>query len=150
MRTLFLGCLILLVSMSSMAGSYELYKKQVRNKLIGCLNEPENLKHSAARNGCLLEAANNFVSKADTEFKLAYQKANEYEKNNLIKDRKIYANAFSNCEIYQGLSFDGFGKEATCKVTVSKDYLGSLTNSAASLPDNWTIENRVDRYIIGY
>ena len=150
MKIIFMSCLLILASMNSMAGSYDEYKKQVRNQLVGCLKDPENSRFVAAYNGCLLEAADNFISKADIEYKSAFQKANDFEKRNLLKNRNIYTNAFSNCEIYQELSYDGFGKEAYCKITVAKEYLGSLTNSADSLPENWTTENRVDKYFIGY
>lgn len=150
MKVLILCCLLTILSVHVNAGTYVQYKQQVRNGLVECLKDPENSKYSAAYNACLLQAAESFISKANIEFKLAYQKGNQYEKTNLINNRKIYMNAFSNCETFQDLSFDGFGTEATCKISTAKDYLGSLTNAGASLPNNWTIENRVDKYFIGY
>ncbi|AXY59823.1 hypothetical protein [Acinetobacter chinensis] len=151
MKAILSGCLLTAFSLNAVAdSSYEQYKVQVRNQLVECLEDPENNKFSAAYNACLLKAADDFIGKADIEYKSAYKKANEYEKDNLIKNRKIYVNVFKACENFQNLSFDGFGNEAACKITVAKNYLGSLTNSAASLPDDWTIANRVDKYFIGY
>lgn len=150
MKVILLICCLIVLSASVNATTYIQHKKQVRNELVKCLKDPENNKYSAAYNACLLQAANNFIVKADSEFKLAYQKVNQYEKENLITDRKIYMKAFSQCEAFQALSFDGFSKEASCKLSLAKEYLGTLTNRAGSLPEEWTIENRVDQYFIGY
>lgn len=150
MKKFFLYSALIMVCSISQAGTYPQYKQQVRNELVKCLKDPENAKFSAAYNGCLLEASANFLKKANLEFNAAFQKANAVEKDNLLKDRKIYSLAFEKCEIFQDLSFDGFGKEAICKLQTAKDYLNLLTNGASSYPNSWTIENRIDRLFIGY
>ena len=52
------------------------------------------------------------------------------------------------CEIYQELSFDGFGEEANCKLLRSQDYYRYLKN--ANGMEKWTLENRVDNLFLGY
>lgn len=132
------------------ATTYAQHKQQVRNALVKCLKDPENSKYSATYNGCLLEASENFIKKSDLEFKSAYQKANQNEKNNLINDREIYKLAFKNCEIFQNLSYSGFNTEANCKLETAKNYLSLLTRGSSSYPKSWTLENRVDNLYIGY
>ncbi|MCK4111577.1 hypothetical protein HCY65_10970 [Acinetobacter radioresistens] len=141
---------MIITSGLAQAESYAQAKKQVRNKLVACFKEPENMKFSAAFNGCLLTASDNFMQKANAEFKQQYVKASDKERSNLLKDRKIYLDSIKHCEVFQDLSYDGFTKEAMCKLQTAKDYLSLLTNGPASYPENWTIENRVDKLFIGY
>lgn len=149
MKKIILFNIAILVSGISQAETYTKYKSQVRNELVRCLKDPENAKYSAAFNGCLLEASNTFLKKADLEFSVAYKKANA-NKNSLLENRRIYYMAIKQCEIFQGLSYDGFTQEAICKLQTAKDYLSLLTNGASSYPTSWTIENRIDRLFIGY
>ncbi|RZG78695.1 hypothetical protein EXE10_17125 [Acinetobacter sp. WCHAc060033] len=148
-KILFLGLLVWL-SGSVFAENYLQSKKQVRNSLVSCLKDPENSKFSAAYNSCLLEASDKFLAKANTEFGQQFAKANTTTRNSLVRDRNIYLNAIKFCESYQDLSYDGFTKEAMCKLKTAKDYLSLLVNGGSTLPDNWKIEDRVDKLFIGY
>lgn len=148
-KILLLGLLVGL-SNSAFSENYLKSKKQVRNSLVSCLKDPENSKFSAAYNSCLLEASDKFLEKANLEFSQQFAKANTTTRNSLVKDRKIYLNAVKFCEFYQEISYDGFTKEAICKLKTSKDYLSLLLNGESTLPNNWKLEDRVDRLFIGY
>jgi hypothetical protein len=141
---------VVLTSNSIQAETYTQSKKAIRNILVSCLKDPENSRYSAAFNSCLLDASDSFIKKADLEFNKQLKTANAIERNSLIKDQRIYKTSLKNCEIYQNLSFDGFTKEAVCKIQTGKDYLSLLTGGASSLPSNWTLEDRVDKLFIGY
>ena len=138
------------VAFSANAESYTQSKNKVRNTLVACLKDPENLNFSAASNGCLLEASENFLNKASIEFKSQYEKAGNLDRQKLLNDRKIYLSAVKFCEIYQNVSHGGFTEEAICKVKRAKEYLNFITNGEASLALNWKIEDRVDKLFIGY
>lgn len=151
MKIKLLICLVLLTFNSvAMATSYSQYRLKVKNQLVACLKDPENAKYSAAFNGCLLDAGDTFISQANIEYAKQFNATNAAGRSLLIRDRQIYSQAFNNCDSFSDLKFDGYTKTALCKIQVSKNYLGSLTNSAASLPSKWTMEDRIDKYFIGY
>ena len=142
--------LTIFLSGSAFADSYLQSRKIVRDFLITCLKDPENAKYSAAYNSCLLEASDGFLEKANAEFNQQFIKGNVTTRNSLVKDRNIYLNAIKFCELFQEVSYDGFTKEAICKLKTTKEYLSLLTNGDSSLPNNWKIEDRVDKLFIGY
>ncbi|MDN5625809.1 MAG: hypothetical protein L0G96_21940 [Acinetobacter sp.] len=142
--------LTIFLSGSAFADSYLQSRKIVRDSLIACLKDPENAKYSAAYNSCLLEASDGFLEKANAEFNQQFIKGNATTRNSLVKDRNIYLNAIKFCELFQEVSYDGFTKEAICKLKTTKEYLSLLTNGDSSLPNNWKIEDRVDKLFIGY
>ena len=142
--------LTIFLSGSAFADSYLQSRKIVRDSLIACLKDPENAKYSAAYNSCLLEASDRFLEKANAEFNQQFIKGNVTTRNSLVKDRNIYLNAIKFCELFQEVIYDGFTKEAICKLKTTKEYLSLLTNGDSSLPNNWKIEDRVDKLFIGY
>ncbi|WP_151817553.1 MULTISPECIES: hypothetical protein [Acinetobacter] len=150
MKKIVLVGLILLFSCYVSAESYSQSKKLIRNSLVTCLKDPENSKFSAAYNSCLLDASNDFLEKANIEFKQQYNKGNTNTRDLLTKDRNIYTSAIKFCEIYQNLSYEGFTKEALCKLQTAKEYLSLLKNGNSALPNDWKIEDRVDKLFIGY
>ncbi|MFC2995791.1 hypothetical protein ACFODO_11000 [Acinetobacter sichuanensis] len=150
MKNILLIFLTFFISSSVFAENFLQSKKQVRNYLVSCLKDPENSKYSAAYNSCLLEASDKFLEKANIEFSQQFTKANITTRNSLVKDRNIYLNAIKFCESYQAVSYDGFTKEAICKLKTAKDYLSLLVNGETTLPNNWKIEDRVDKLFIGY
>ncbi|WP_312586403.1 hypothetical protein [Acinetobacter sp.] len=150
MKKIILLSFMILFSGLAQAESYIQAKKQVRSKLVACLKKPDNMMFSAAFNGCLLDASAEFIAKANNEFNQKYKKANATEKVNLLKNRKIYMNSIKGCESFQDLSYDGYTTEAICKLQMAKNYLNLLTNGAASYPEKWTIEDKVDELFIGY
>ena len=150
MKKIILMSILLFTCCSLQAGTYTQYKKQVRNTLVKCLKDPENYKFSAAFNGCVLEASDDFMKRSTIEFNKQYQVANARERGNLIKDKIIYTNAIKSCEGFQDLSYDGFTTEAICKLHTARNYLSLLTNGAGSYSDSWTLEDRVDNLFIGY
>ncbi|MFW1923919.1 hypothetical protein [Acinetobacter geminorum] len=150
MKKIVLVGLILLFSCYVSAESYSQSKKLIRNSLVTCLKDPENSKFSAAYNSCLLDASNDFLEKANIEFKQQYNKGNTNTRDLLTKDRNIYTSAIKFCEIYQNLSYKGFTKEALCKLQTAKEYLSLLKNGNSALPNDWKIEDRVDKLFIGY
>ncbi|MGK8800946.1 hypothetical protein [Acinetobacter seifertii] len=150
MKKIVLVGLILLFSCYVSAESYSQSKKLIRNSLVTCLKDPENSKFSAAYNSCLLDASNDFLEKANIEFKQQYNKGNTNTRDSLTKDRNIYTSAIKFCEIYQNLSYEGFTKEALCKLQTAKEYLSLLKNGNSALPNDWKIEDRVDKLFIGY
>lgn len=142
MKKIVLMCVFLLSSCYVSAESYTQSKKLVRNSLVTCLKDPENSKFSAAYNSCLLDASNDFLEKANIEFKKQFNKGNTNTRELLTKDQNIYTRAIKFCEIYQNLSYEGFTKEALCKLQTAKEYLSLLTNGNSALPNDWKIEDR--------
>lgn len=149
-KTLWIISIIAISISSTYAATYQQDKQKIRSQLIKCLKEPENAKHSAAFNSCLIDAATEFQNKAQIEFDTQYNTNNskKYEQESLIKNRRIFLMQIKSCEIYQELSFDGFGEEATCKLLRSQDYYRYLKN--ANGMEKWTLENRVDNLFLGY
>lgn len=146
MRAIFFLCIFFGISINAEAASYGVYKKQIRTDLLKCLNNPEN-KSTGAVNYCLLQSAGELLSYANKEYDLAFKVADEYNKNSLISDQKIFIQEFINCENFQNLSVGSYSKEATCKFSMARDYLEYLTDPEKSLPGK-TFEDWVDNSIL--
>lgn len=131
------------------AAQYQETKQRVKSALVKCLKDPENSSHSATYNACILDAYNMFQAQAKKEFAEKYKSSEEFSRIELRKNRDVYNRAIKNCEIFQDL-FDGFGKEAVCKLGLSRDYLISLKGGQGAYPSSWKVEDIVDHIYLTY
>lgn len=80
-NTLWIISIIAISISSTYAATYQQDKQKIRSQLIKCLKEPENAKHSAAFNSCLIDAATEFQNKAQIEFDTQYNTNNSKNMN---------------------------------------------------------------------
>ncbi|MBF7683002.1 hypothetical protein I2F27_06635 [Acinetobacter sp. B5B] len=144
---------LVLITCSAFSGSpyaaqYQETKQRVKSALVKCLKDPGN-QYSATYNACLLDAYNMFQAQAKIEFDEQYKSSKEFSRIDLRKTRDVYNRAIKNCEIFQNV-YDGFTKEAVCKLGLSRDYLIFLKSGQGVYPSSWKVEDKVDHIYITY
>lgn len=134
---------------SAMADGYSVKKKEIRQTLISCLNNPENY-NSASFNQCVIEAGQRFKQAADAKMQRRIQQETQPSiRQGWIQDRAIHTQSIRNCETQQELNFQGYSYAAQCELKRSQDYYRySMSNEMPH--DNWSTAQRVDALFITY
>lgn len=145
------GLLFIVGMMSTgvFADAYTLKKKEIRQKLISCLDHPDNY-NSASFNQCVIDAGERFKQAADIKMQQRIQQERIASiRQGWIQDRAIHTQAIQGCERQQELNFQGYSYAAQCELKRSQDYYRySMSNEMPR--DNWSTAQRVDALFIGY
>ncbi len=149
MRVLGLIFIATLTCTSAMANNYIMKKKDIRQKLISCLNNPENY-NSASFNGCVAEAGKRFMQAADIKMNRRIQQETVPTiRQGWVRDRQIHIQAIKACESQTALNYQGYAYAAQCELKRSQDYY--RYSMSDEMPDNdWTTSQRVDTLFISY
>lgn len=131
------------------ANDYIAKKKQIRQNLIDCLDDPDNY-NSLGFNQCVVQAGQQFKQAADLKMqRLIQEETQSSMRQGWIKDRIIHAQAIDSCEQHTGLNFAGYTYAAQCALKRSQDYYRySMFDEMP--PDEWSTAQRVDTLFISY
>ncbi|WP_298145436.1 hypothetical protein [uncultured Acinetobacter sp.] len=149
MKALGLMLIATVTCTSAIANDYTLKKKQIRQNLIQCLDDPDHY-NSVGFNQCIVQAGQQFKQAADLKMQRHIQTETQASiRQGWIKDRAIHHQAIKSCDNQTELNFQGYAYAAKCELKRSQDYY-SYSMFDETPHTDWTTAQHVDALFIGY